>query len=127
MNSASHRPFSASEPGYERRDPDAVESLARRLSYKEFPDLRFYPVPKGEDSWQQIVTDPALETCCFVGRLGLFGKQAVERLVNKQARFRFLRPSPPPSFSTGADLKKYYVIQEHEGDRRGERVPHGGR
>jgi hypothetical protein len=109
--------FRASEPAYERRDPDAVECLARRLGYKDFPELRFYPVPKGEDIWQEIVTEQALETCCFVGRLGLFGKQAVEKVVNPQTRFRFLRHAPPPAFPTGDELKKYYVIEEFDGDR----------
>jgi hypothetical protein len=109
--------FRASEPGYERRDPDAVENLARWLPYKGFSATKFCALPKGEDSWQQIVTDQPLETFCFVGRLGLFGGQAVEQLVNPETRFRFLRHSPPPVFPTGDELKKYYVIQEFDADQ----------
>ena len=106
--------FRASEPAYARRDPDAVESLARRLGYKDFPELRIYPVPKGEDSWQEIVTDQGLDACVFVGRLGLFGKHAVDKLVAPEMRFRFVQYLPRTTYPAEDDLK-YYVIQEFEG------------
>ena len=109
--------FRASEPGNDRRDADAVESLGRWLPYKGFPSTNVYALPKSEDSWQDIVTKQTLDTICFVGRLGLFGKRTVEQLENRGARFRFLRHFPPPSYRPGGELEKYYVIQEFDGDR----------
>lgn len=109
--------FRASERAYSRRDSDAVESLARRLPFTDFPLVHFHPLPLREDGWRQIATEHPYETICVVGRLGLLGQQAVADLQNPQARFRFIQQFPPPTYKPGAVLKEYHVIQEYDQDR----------
>lgn len=133
-----HKPsaiFRVSEQGYHRRDADAVEILARRLGIKEFPGVNFHPLPLHTDGWRRLTTEQAYKTIGIVGRLGLFGDQAETDLQWKDARFRFLRQTPPSSYKAGDELKQYYRLQEFEGeqvvrhydtqDRGGYRVDYG--
>jgi hypothetical protein len=133
-----HKPsaiFRSSERGYHRRDSDAVEILARRLGIKEFPLVNFHPLPLHKDGWRQLTTERAYKTIGLVGRLGLFGDRAETDLQWTDARFRFLRQTPPPSYEAGEELRQYYCLQEFEGgrvvhqydtqDREGYRVDYG--
>lgn len=133
-----HKPsaiFRASERGYHRRDADAVELLARRLGIKEFPRVDFHPLPLHKDGWRKLTTERAYKTIGLVGRLGLFGDRAQTDLQCPNARFRFLRQTPPRSYEAGEELQQYYCLQEFEGgrvvkqydtqDRNGYRIDYG--
>jgi hypothetical protein len=109
--------FRATEQGYGRRDSDAVERLARRLSYKDFPLVNFQPLPLHEDGWRQITTEQAYDTICIVGRLSLYGDRAINLLQYPKARFRFRRQKPPPQYQKGEQLRAYYCLQEFDGER----------
>ena len=109
--------FRATERGYGRRDSDAVERLARRLSYKDYPLVNFQPLPLHEDGWRQITTEHAYDTICIVGRLSLYGDRAINLLQHQKARFRFRRQKPTPQYQQGEQLRSYYCLQEFDGDR----------
>ncbi len=115
-----HKPsamFRSSGQGHSRRDADAVEVLARRLGFKEFPLVNFHPLPLRADGWREITTEQAYKTIGLVGRLSLFGKRAVTDLQNDQARFRFPRQTPLPSREAKDELRLYHCLHECNGEQ----------
>ena len=99
------------DPEKRRRDEEAVIELARRLGWKECPSARFVRVGLGE--FALPVKELEVDGVCFVGRLGLYGPQAVFSWSMENTRFRFGREDRPDWLQPGhLDREKYHVVLE---------------
>jgi hypothetical protein len=124
----------ASGPGYKRRDAEAVQHVARRLSFKDSPATDFRPLPVGEKGWQEFTTTEPVEAICVVGRLGLLGQEAVAVLENREARFRFVQQERAKGVLTDTVRQSYHIHEYVDGrnvneyrplDRPGGRTDYG--
>ena len=99
------------DPEKRRRDEEAVIELARRLGWQDYPATRFVRVGLGE--FALPVKELEVDGVCFVGRLGLYGPQAVCAWTMQDARFRFGTEDRPDWLQPGhLDREKYHVILE---------------
>ncbi|MBI3469180.1 MAG: hypothetical protein HY000_39760 [Planctomycetes bacterium] len=104
-----------SDPNYRRRDEDALIVLARRLSEAQYPEVDFHKVPLDDPQMAQILAERAYENICIVGRLGLFGKEALTRWRNREARFDFPVQERPPMRKPGELDPDYHCVAEQTG------------
>ena len=99
-----------------RRDEDAVIELARSLPHRDFRNTVFLSVPLEDPRWQERLDFP--KSCCFVGRLEIFGDEAIREFGSDALRFYFPRKDRPPRLKPGAlDPKRYHRIHQRRNDR----------
>ncbi len=104
-----------SDPGL-RRDADALIVLARCLSHEKYKRTEFLQFPSADPQWSKILCQKRLAGICLVGRLGLFGEEAVSRLSMPDARFSFLIHQRPKDTVPGQLHRDYYCLRENLGD-----------
>lgn len=99
------------DPERLRRDEDAVIELARSFPWTEFPATEFLCVDPG--GYLPTVDDLAgVKAIVFVGRLSLFGKQAVEDWAMKRQppRYRFGLDFRPAELPRGELHREYHAV-----------------
>ena len=98
--------------------------LARRLPVKEFPETGFVLVPLNRTDWVVAFSQQKYQAICFVGRLGLYGGDVVQRWSCKDARYRFLRHDKPDNCPSHGLDEDYHCIVERLDDGYAELLPH---
>lgn len=99
-----------------RRDEDAVLELGRVLSSHEFPETVFVRIPLSDPRWRERVE--LTKTCCFVGRLEVFGIEAVREFGSDSTRFYFPDRARPKDLEPGTlDPLRYHRIHQRRGSR----------
>ncbi|REJ72818.1 MAG: hypothetical protein DWQ34_06985 [Planctomycetota bacterium] len=94
-----------------RRDEDAVTELARLLPFPEFRQTKFIRVPTEKPLWDQLLRRD--ETVCIVGRIGIFGEEAVELFDTRSTQFFFPTQLKPQSIKPGRiDPDDFHRIRE---------------
>ena len=124
--------FGVSDPRYRRRDEGALIMLARHLSHPDFPQVQFHPALLRNPRWSPVLAQHFHAGVCFVGRLGLYGPEALRLWGNPSLRFDFRthdlskrsrRPGQlDPYFHciyerTSSGARKYYRTIDQNGRR----------
>jgi hypothetical protein len=98
------------------RDGQAMLALISRFPDEEFPfTLRRFVTP-GEMDWQRDVYQRHLQAIWLVGRIGLFGREAIEHWILKNARFCFPMHERPDHCPPHGLDPEYNRIREWLGD-----------
>jgi hypothetical protein len=98
------------------RDEDAAIELARVLTRRDFPKTEFIRLPLADPRWQERLDLP--RTCCFVGRLEIFGDQAIDAFRSSGTRFFFPDRDRPPDLAPGAlDPRRFHRIHQRRNGR----------
>ncbi len=100
---------------YWRRDEPALTWLGRRLSLDGFPLTEFPQIALNNPDLIKRVNDRRYEAICIVGRLGLYGHDAVEQLNGERLRFGFLSHHRPKDLPEGHLDPEYHCITERHG------------
>ena len=110
-----------SDSNYRRRDDGAVLQLARHLSKRDFAKTTLHPITMQDPQWVPILAHNHPEVICLVGRLGLYGGQAIRRWGCDKLRFYFPKNTPPKSRQPGGKLDwRYHCINEDCGGAKPE-------
>ncbi len=94
------------------RDGTALIELARHLPRVEFPNTEIVQVPLNQPEWQAAFFQQKFEAICLVGRMGLFGTDAMRLWICKHTRFSFLTNSRPANLPPQALDEEYHCIVE---------------
>jgi hypothetical protein len=103
--------FHLADPERFRRDEEAVIEIARSLSLSEFPRTKFICVEPGE--FAGVLADlDEVNAICFVGRLRLYGQEAMEYLGKEafESRYRFGLDVRPPDLPRGELHPEYHAV-----------------
>lgn len=114
-----HKPsavFGLTAADYRRRDEIALIQLVRRLSYREFPDTEIHQIDPDDPEWSELLFQGGYQSICLVGRLGLYGQEALERWNNPNGRFGFLVNRRPGTIPAGQLDKDFHCIYERIGE-----------
>jgi hypothetical protein len=113
------------DPTRLRRDEEAVIAIARWLPCTEFPHTDFPCVDLGGFRPTVWKLD-SVGALCFVGRLYLYGAEAVRSwgMEGPVARRRFGMDFPPPGLKRGELHPVYHSIVARDGAPSGETPPH---
>lgn len=103
-----------------RCDEAALIALARHLSQREFPEAEVLQFRSHDPAYAEFLFTRRSESVCLVGRLGLFGEEAIGRWGNKNARFGFLTHVRPPELKPGDVDHTYHCIYEQFADGKRE-------
>jgi hypothetical protein len=98
------------------RDGQAMLALISRFPDEEFPFTRRQFVTPGEMDWQRDVYQRHLQAIWLVGRIGLFGREAIEHWILKNARFCFPMHERPDHCPPHGLDPEYNRIREWLGD-----------
>lgn len=113
--------ISAFDPKYRRRDEIAVTELARHLSKRDFPNVDFRVIPLGYADWgDALKSDRGIEAVCVIGRLGMYGPQAIRDWGTDKTRLRFPLEERPAGLRTGKLHPEFHRITESHGPVRGD-------
>ncbi|MBC8875231.1 MAG: hypothetical protein H8E44_37895 [Planctomycetes bacterium] len=108
--------ISAFDPEYRRRDEIAVTDLARHLPKKDFPNAEFRVIPLGYADWGDVLkTDRDIGAVCIIGRLGMFGLEAVREWDTNKTRLRFPTHDRPQDLCIGELNPDFHRIEETHG------------
>lgn len=111
--------ISAFDPKYRRRDEIAVTDLARHLPKRDFPNVDFRVIPLGHADWGDVLkTDRDIEAICIIGRLGMYGSEALRDWGTDQTRLRFPVDKRPPGLRMGKLYPEFHQIVESHGPSR---------
>ena len=105
--------FSTGQQGPFLRDEKAEFHLGRRLGY----ETEFEQIKLRDSRWQELLSKSPYQAVCFIGRLGLYGKDAPGRLMMKRGRLEFPEQFRPENMAP-AELDSvglYHCIFEHLG------------
>jgi hypothetical protein len=96
--------------------------LSRYLTPERFPRCLFQPVVTSNPSWQRILPAHPAGSYCFVGRMGLYGREAMKRWGKPARPLRFAFPDYPAWHGDPAKKKKldprfHYVIERVPGHK----------
>jgi hypothetical protein len=105
------------------RDGMALVALARRLGWDEFPRAEIVLVPVGQPRWEEVLHQQGFQAIFLVGRLGLFGDEAVRSWDFLDSRFFFPKQQRSPGSAPDAFDPEYYCIRERLEDGRIESYP----
>lgn len=106
--------FSTTETGTFRRDESAEVCVAQRLGSDR--GTKFEQVLLQCSEWQELLSKSPHRAACFIGRFGLYGDKAPDRLVHPQARLEFPEQSRPPHLKPNEiDDEHYHCIFERLG------------
>ena len=100
------------------RDGMALVDLARRLGWEEFPRARIELVPAGQPRWEGLLHRQQFQAIFLVGRLGLFGDEAILHWGCSSSRFFFPKQQRLPGSAPDAFDPEYYCICERLEDGR---------
>lgn len=105
---------------YRRRDEGALCFLGRRLSFVEYPRTEFPQISLEKPELAPVLFSKGYRAFCVVGRLGLFGREALERLGDGDLRFGFDAPCRPKGLPPGELDPDYHCVFEKldNGDRK---------
>jgi hypothetical protein len=105
------------------RDGIALVELGRRLPKLEFPATAFVHVPFGQPQWGATFYQQGhVQAVVLVGRIGLFGEEAIRRLSCSDSRFGFLTHERPVDCPPHGLDDQYHCLYERLGS--GEREYH---
>jgi hypothetical protein len=105
----------ASNPPYQR-DQATLFDLGRHLSSAGFPNVMRYPVYLKKPNWRGLRgTQP--DAICVVGRLGLFGDEALEWWSPRDMAYRFKLQKRPAEVEPGTLHPDYHCVVEWRADR----------
>lgn len=93
------------------RDVHARYHLARRLPYTEFRVTEFKPIEQGTNGLNQLLSGGPYAGICLLGRLGLYQRDAVERLEPKGMRFGFPTQYRPAGLHSGELNREFHRIR----------------
>lgn len=110
--------LSVSERDFIRRDAPALIDLARRLDFRDYGEAEVRLIRPDEPEWRQQIVENGYQSICFIGRLGLYGKDALNRWSNSHARFGFELHQRPRGLPPGRLHPDYHCIYERIGDVR---------
>jgi hypothetical protein len=97
------------------RDGMALLELRGYLSVSDFPKTDFVLVPLNQPQWEAAFhQQKQLQAIMLVGRIGLFGEDALRRWLCRQARFNFLTHVRPADCSPHALDDQYHCIVDGE-------------
>ncbi len=100
---------------YRRRDEAALLWLGRRLSFAEYPETEFPHIALENPDLARVLFSQRYQAFCIVGRLGLFGQKALERLGIDDLHFGFDVPRRPKGLPPGELDAKYHCVFERVG------------
>jgi hypothetical protein len=100
---------------YRRRDEPALTCLGRRLSFDGFPLTEFPQIALDNPDLIKRVNERRYEAICIVGRLGLYGQEAVKQLSGERLRFGFLSHHRPKNLPKGQLDPDYHCVTERTG------------
>lgn len=112
--------FLLDDPDRFRRDAFAHILLARRLSATDYPLVQHQPISMTDPQWSIVVRQRGLDAICLVGRLGLYGTEALTRWQDPGARFKFRTHQRPAELGHGDLHPDWHCIEElrPDGTRR---------
>jgi hypothetical protein len=97
---------------YRRRDEGALLWLGRRLSFTGYPQTEFPQVSVDNPDLDHLLFEHRYKALCLVGRLGLFGQPAVQRLGTDRLQFGFDVHHRPAKLAAGQLDDEYHRIFE---------------
>ncbi|HBO43039.1 MAG TPA: hypothetical protein DD670_03715 [Planctomycetaceae bacterium] len=110
------------DPGRLRRDEDAVIEIARSLSRAEFPHTEFLCVDSRGFAPEMAQLERVV-ALCFVGRLSLFGRDAVHSWSGARPwHYRFAMESRPKDLKRGELHPQYHSLVRDGAKNDGEAV-----
>lgn len=104
------------DPNMMLRDEDALIALRGHLSRRDYPRTEFLRYLPGDSRWGATLHHTHFETICLVGRMGLFGPEAVQRWGLDETRFNFRMQDRPENIEAGALDRQYHCIYERLAD-----------
>jgi hypothetical protein len=81
--------FSTAGTQHQLRDETCEFTLGRRLCYDRCHDLELVRFPLDNVDWQHRISDGKIKAVCILGRLGLYGPDAVHDLSMPHSHFQF--------------------------------------
>jgi len=94
-----------------RRDEDAVIELARAFPRRDYPSTVFMRIPLSRPDWESRM-DFEPKAVCLVGRLGIYGAQAVSAFESSSTRFYFPNQERPDNLEPGDLDPQFHRIQQ---------------
>ncbi len=89
------------------RDDEAKILLARSMGFQEYPKTEIHLVHLGDSKLGELLCAQHCQAVCLIGRLSLYGDEALSRWSNPEPRFRF-PPGPRPEDLEGGMLSDHY-------------------
>jgi hypothetical protein len=112
--------FGLLDPKHRQRDELAKIVLARHLAFGEFPQTTFHLVHLGDPKLGELLYDQRYGAVCLIGRLGLYGDEAVQRWTDPEARFAFPAYERPDELPGGSlDRNYHYILDRNNGGNGG--------
>jgi hypothetical protein len=115
--------FGLLDPKHRQRDELAKLVLARHLAFTDFPQATFHLVHLGDPKLGELLYDQRYGAVCLIGRLSLYGDEALQRWTNPEARFAFpayQRPEEQPGGTL--DRNYHYILDRNNGGNGGGRA-----
>ncbi len=104
------------------RDGMALLELRGYLSVSDFPKTDFVLVPLNQPQWEAAFHQHTqFQAIMLVGRIGLFGQDALRHWTYNQARFDFFTHHRPADCQPHALHEQYHCIVDREADDEEER------
>jgi hypothetical protein len=103
---------------YRRRDEGALLWIGRRLSFPEYGQTEFPQVSVENPDLDRLLFEGRYHAFCVVGRLGLFGKSALQRLSSDNSHFGFAMHHRPKDLPPGELDAEYHCVLEQIGGCR---------
>jgi hypothetical protein len=108
--------ITAFDPNHRRRDEIAVIDLARHFSNSEYPRLSFLAIPLGFENWGDVLANhERVSTVCVIGRLGMYGPEALKQWGSDETRLYFPYSEYPPKHHMGVLDPEFHRITERVG------------
>jgi len=108
--------------GNRHRDGDAVIDLARRIGRRHLDNVQIVPIPLEDPKWDAKLDFP--EAVCLMGRLGIWGRKAVQEFSTTNTRYYFPDVDRPKLEPDQLDTESWHQILERRlGDDPRIRVP----
>lgn len=94
------------------RDEDAIICISRRLSFETNSANDFVRINPANPDWGNIL-NRGFQAICIVGRLGLYGPEAVKFWSKQDLRYSFIADQRPANLPSGQiDAENYHALLE---------------
>jgi hypothetical protein len=100
------------------RDGKALMELAARIPQTAGTKPEFVLVPLNSNEWEMAFNRQQCQAVCFVGRLGLYGAEAIRQLTNRNAVYDFPSHKKPPTCPPHGLDRKFHCIDGKRDDGR---------
>jgi hypothetical protein len=108
--------FGLLDPKHRQRDELAKIVLARHLAFGQFPQTTLHLVHLGDPKLGELLYDQRYGAVCLIGRLSLYGDEAMQRWTNPEARFAFPAYRRPEELPGGSlDRSYHYILDRNNG------------